>query len=73
MREGIVYKSFRDAMNDHVKEVGRKTSKSWAARALNNIKDADGKPIKTSLEARLSQFSVVEQGRLLKDRMNALR
>ena len=53
IREGIVYKSFRDAMNDHVKEVGRKTSKSWAARALNNIKDADGKPISTSLEARL--------------------
>ena len=73
MREGIVYKSFRDAMNDHVKEVGRKTSKSWAARALNNIKDADGKPIKTTLEARLSQFNVIEQGRILKDRFNTLR
>jgi hypothetical protein len=73
MREGIVYKSFRDAMNDHVKEVGRKTSKSWAARALNNIKDADGKPISTSLEARLSQFNVIEQGRILKDRINTLR
>ena len=64
-RANYEYKSFRDAVNDYIKDSGIKTSGAWTQKMLNNVKDLDGKPIATTLEARLAGSPVVTKGREL--------